>query len=142
MKQKKWWSFINFYYALKGILFLIRTERNALVYTIVSIAIFILGFILHLCFLEWSMMVLAMSLVWMAEAFNTAIELLADEISEEKRERLGKIKDVAAGAVLLVALGALGVGLFIFLPHFFPLFHSSFPIERKSFLQIFSAIFI
>ena len=54
----------------------------------------------------------------MAEALNTAVELLADEISEDHRERLGRAKDVAAGGVLLAALGALAVGVIVFLPHF------------------------
>ncbi|MFZ4116421.1 MAG: diacylglycerol kinase family protein [Chthoniobacterales bacterium] len=117
MKNKKWWSLINFYYAFQGILFLIKTERNPVIYIVVSLAVGVSGFFCHLSAMEWSALILAISFVWMAEALNTAVELLADEISEEKRERLGRAKDVAAGAVLLAALGALLVGALVFLPH-------------------------
>jgi diacylglycerol kinase (ATP) len=118
MKNKKFWSLVNFVYAFQGILFLIKTERNATIYLVVMAVMTWLGFYVHLNAHEWSALVLAMSLVWMGEALNTGIELLADEISEEKRERLGRAKDVAAGGVLLAALGAFVVGLIIFVPHF------------------------
>ncbi|KAB2643504.1 MAG: diacylglycerol kinase family protein [Verrucomicrobia bacterium] len=117
MKHKKLLSFINFLYAFEGILFLIKTERNPVIYLVVTILVTILGFFCHLSKIEWSIIVLATTTVWMAEALNTAVELLADEISEEKRERLGRAKDVAAGGVLFVALGAVIVGALIFLPH-------------------------
>lgn len=60
---------------------------------------------------------LAIALVWTAEAFNTALELLADEISEEHLERLGRAKDVAAGGVLVAAIIAAIIGSIAFLPH-------------------------
>lgn len=118
MKNKKFWSLVNFVYAFRGILFLIKTERNPSIYLVMTAVMAWLGFHVHLNAYEWSALVLAMSLVWMAEALNTAIELLADEISEKRRERLGRAKDVAAGGVLLAALGAFIVGLIVFLPHF------------------------
>ena len=110
-------SFINFLYAFQGILFLIKTERNPMIYLVVTFLVFLAGFFYHLSNIEWSIVVLSISAVWMAEALNTALELLSDEISEEKRERLGRAKDVAAGGVFLVALGAIIVGALIFLPH-------------------------
>lgn len=118
MKNKKLLSFINFLYAFQGIFFLIKTERNSIIYSVVSVLVGIFGFICHLGRMEWCALILAISFVWMAEAFNTAIELLADEISEERRERLGRAKDVAAGGVLLAALGALIVGILVFAPYF------------------------
>lgn len=117
MRNKKFWSLINFVYAFRGVLFLIKTERNATLYLIAMAVVGVLGFRVHLNATEWIAVVFAMSLVWMAEALNTAVELLADEISEEKRERLGRAKDVAAGGVLLAALGALVVGVIVFVPH-------------------------
>jgi diacylglycerol kinase len=59
-----------------------------------------------------------MGAVWAAEALNTAVEFLADEVSLEHRERIGKAKDVAAFGVLATALAALAVGSLVFLPHF------------------------
>lgn len=56
-------------------------------------------------------------LVWMAEALNTAIEFLADEVSQEWRARIGQAKDVAAFGVLVSALAAATIGLLVFVPH-------------------------
>ena len=117
MKNKKLLSFINFFYALEGIIFLIKTERNPVIYLVVTLTTILSGLFVSLSRIEWSVLILAMSIVWMAEALNTAVELVCDEVSEEKRERLRRAKDVAAGGVLIVALGALIVGILIFLPH-------------------------
>ena len=117
MKNKKLLSFINFFYALEGISFLIKNERNPVIYLVVTFVTILSGLFVSLSRIEWSVLILAMSIVWMAEALNTAVELVCDEVSEEKRERLRRAKDVAAGGVLIVALGALIVGILIFLPH-------------------------
>jgi diacylglycerol kinase len=66
---------------------------------------------------EWALLILAIGLVWAMEALNTAIELLADEISIEPRLRLGQAKDVAAFGVLAAAVAAMLIGLFVFIPH-------------------------
>src|SRR3990167_10616138 len=100
MKNKKLLSFVNILYAFRGIFFLIRTERNSLIYLVMMAVVSVLGFRCHLNSKEWIVIIFVTCLVWMAEAFNTAIELLADEISEEQRERLGRAKDVAAGGGL------------------------------------------
>jgi diacylglycerol kinase len=69
--------------------------------------------------LEWALLILAIGLVWAMEALNTAIELLADEISLEHRLLLGQAKDVAAFGVLAAAIAAVLIGLFVFIPHGF-----------------------
>jgi diacylglycerol kinase (ATP) len=66
---------------------------------------------------EWRWIVLAIALVWLAEAFNTAIERLSDAVTLERNENIGYAKDVAAGAVLAAAAFATIIGLTIFLPH-------------------------
>lgn len=116
-KHKKWMSFVNFAYAFQGVLFLIKTERNPIIYLAFMALLSVLGVHYHVTSHEWMALTIAMSLVWMAEALNTAIELLADEISEEQRERLGRAKDVAAGGVLLAAVGLAVVVILVFLPH-------------------------
>ena len=118
MKNKSYFSLRRFSYALSGISFLIKTERNPLIYLVVMAVVAAFGFYCGLSSQEWMALILAISFVWMAEALNTAVELLADEISEERRERLGRAKDVAAGGVLLAALGALAVGVIVFAPYF------------------------
>jgi len=75
-----------------------------------------LGFILHISSLEWLIIVLVIAGVFASEFFNSAIESLVDLCSPEFNEKAGRIKDIAAGAVLVTALGALVAGLIIFIP--------------------------
>jgi diacylglycerol kinase (ATP) len=75
------------------------------------------GLILGLSRLEWCAVVLACAAVWSAEALNTALELLADATTQEMHPLIGQAKDVAAGAVLVTAIGAAVVGLLVFGPH-------------------------
>ena len=117
MKNKKWWSLINFVHAFRGIFFLIKSERNPMIYLVVTGIVAIAAYHYHLDRIEWILLLIAIILVWTGEAFNTAIELLADEISEESRERLGRAKDVAAGGVLVAAIISAAIGLLVFLPH-------------------------
>lgn len=78
------------------------------------------GFACKVSLLEWALLVFAVGLVWLAEALNTAIEFLADEVSLEKRERIGKAKDLGAFGVLVSAIVSAVIGLIVFLPHFLP----------------------
>ena len=66
---------------------------------------------------EWRWVILAIGLVWLAEALNTAIERLANAITIEPNASIGYAKDVAAGAVLIAAIVASAIGLTIFMPH-------------------------
>jgi diacylglycerol kinase (ATP) len=70
---------------------------------------------------EWRWVILAIALVWLAEALNTAIERLADAVSLEPNENIGYAKDVAAGAVLAAAIFSVVIGLTIFVPRLMPL---------------------
>ena len=74
---------------------------------------------------EWRWIILAIALVWLAEALNTAIERLADAVTLEPNANIGYAKDVAAGAVLAAAIFALVMGLTIFIPHAVRLFVSA-----------------
>jgi diacylglycerol kinase (ATP) len=62
------------------------------------------------------LLALAMGMVWAAEALNTAIEYLSDHVCTEHHERIGRVKDLAAGGVLLAAIAAMVVGGIVFLP--------------------------
>ncbi len=74
------------------------------------------GFVAKLSRLEWCCIVLAIIGVWTAEGLNTAIEYVTDLASPEFSSLAGKAKDVAAGAVLVAAVGAVAVGLLVFGP--------------------------
>ena len=79
-----------------------------------------LGIIFRLSRFEWCWIVLAMMAVWTAEALNTAFEFLADVASPEFHPLVKHSKDVAAGAVLISAVGAVVIALLIFGPHLMP----------------------
>ena len=70
---------------------------------------------------EWRWVILAITIVWLAEAFNTAIERLADAVTIEPNENIGYAKDVAAGAVLSAAIAASVISLTVFVPRLAPL---------------------
>lgn len=106
----------SFAHAFQGGRHLLATQPNARIHLTVTVLVIVAGLWWHISASEWLALVLAVGAVWTAEALNTAIELLGDEINLEKRPRIGQAKDVAAFAVLAAAAAAFGVGLLIFLP--------------------------
>ena len=85
--------------------------------TVVAVITLALGLGLGLSHAEWCVVVLAMTLVWSAEAVNTAFEALCDVASPARHPLVERAKDIAAGAVLIAAAGAAVVGLLVFVPH-------------------------
>jgi diacylglycerol kinase (ATP) len=79
-----------------------------------------LGLVLRISVAEWCWIVLAVVAVWTAEALNTAFEFLTDVASPAFHPLAGKAKDVAAGAVLISAIGSVLIGLLVFGPHLWP----------------------
>jgi diacylglycerol kinase (ATP) len=106
----------SFSYAIKGILALLKTEHNARVHLVAAVLVVGLGIVLNVALWEWTMLVLAIGLVFMCEIFNSAIEYLADFVSPGYNELIGKAKDLAAGGVLIGSITALLIGCLIFLP--------------------------
>jgi len=104
-------------YALAGLRTLMRTQHNAWLHAGASVAVVAAGLYFGLTRAEWSWLVLAITAVWMAEAFNTALEFLADAAAPEFHPLIGQAKDVAAAAVLITALGALVIGVLVLGPH-------------------------
>jgi diacylglycerol kinase (ATP) len=107
----------SFRHAIHGIFVVIRTQPNAWIHLAATLAVLIAGKLLNVTRGEWLALVIAIGLVWTAEALNTAIEFLADEISLERRDRLGLAKDTGAAGVLLAAITAAIIGLIVFVPH-------------------------
>lgn len=106
----------SFVYAFRGIKLLLRNEHNAWIHSAAALTAVALGLWLSLSAMEWVAVALCIGAVLAAEAFNSAIEALADRVSPGYDEAIGRSKDLAAGGVLLTAIGALIVGLIIYLP--------------------------
>ncbi len=98
---------------------MLRSQHNAWIHAFATILVVLAGFYFQLAAAEWCWIVLAMTSVWTAEALNTAFELLCDATTQEFHPLIGRAKDVAAGAVLLTAIGAAIVGMLIFWPRIY-----------------------
>lgn len=107
----------SFVYAGRGIRTMIWSQHNARVHAAATLAVVSVGLAAGLGRLEWFVLVLAIVAVWTAEALNTAFELLCDVTSPEFHPLVEKAKDVAAGAVLITALGATTIGMLVFAPY-------------------------
>ena len=115
----------SFRFAARGVREMIRAGGNARIHFAATIAVIIAGVVLKVTAGEWSALVLAIGLVWAAEGLNTAIEILANRISREHDELIGRAKDAAAGAVLLAAIAAAIVGLLVLGPRVWALIFGS-----------------
>ena len=105
-------------YALQGLVDLVKSQPNARIHLAASVAVTFAGFYFGITKAEWLAVVLCMAFVISMEAVNTALEYLTDLVSPEHHPLAGKVKDVAAAAVLIAAIGAVVVGLIVFVPHF------------------------
>ena len=105
-------------FALKGAYKLITTEHSVMVQFSIAILLTIAGFYFAISREEWMMQILAFGLVLGIESLNTAVEKIADFIHPEFHNRIGFIKDIAAGAVMFAAAAAIAVGLLIYVPKF------------------------
>ncbi len=106
----------SFRYAFRGVQQFIKNEHNVWIHLIIAILVVIAGLFFSLTITEWTIVIIAIAMVLAAEAFNTAIEVLVDFISPDYHKKAGKIKDIAAGAVLITAIASAIVGFLIFIP--------------------------
>jgi diacylglycerol kinase (ATP) len=104
-------------FALQGVVFLLRSQPNARIHLLASALVCAAGAYFRLSRTEWLGIVVAIVLVWSAEAFNTALEELADALHPDPHPGIGRAKDVAAAAVLIAAVGAAAIGMLVFIPH-------------------------
>lgn len=114
---------LSFRYAFQGIADLLRSQPNARIHLAAAIFAIGAGFYWHINRMEWALIILCITLVIALEAINTALEYLTDLVSPGAHPLAGKVKDVAAAAVLIAAIGAVLVGLLIFLPKMSVQFH-------------------
>lgn len=106
----------SFRYGFKGIAWLVESENNARFHLLASVIVLLLGLYFRISTTEWAIVLTQVGLVWSAEALNTAIEKLCDFVSPQHHETIGKVKDLAAGGVLIVSIVAAIIGLIVFLP--------------------------
>jgi diacylglycerol kinase (ATP) len=106
----------SFRHAFRGVRRLLATQHNAWIHAAATATVLGLGIFLGVGRPEWVALLVAVAMVWVAEAFNTAIEHLCDRVSPEFDPLLGHAKDVAAGGVLVAAGVAAGIGLLVLGP--------------------------
>jgi diacylglycerol kinase (ATP) len=96
---------------------MISSQHNAWIHAIATITVVIVGLYFGLTKAEWCWIILAVISVWTSEALNTAFEFLTDVASPEFHPVAGKAKDVAAGAVLISAIGSVLIGVIVLGPY-------------------------
>ena len=106
----------SFACAFRGIAALLKSEVHARIHLTATMAVIALGWWCEITRNEWIAVALAIGLVWVAEALNTAIEYVADLAHPDEHPEVKKLKDLAAAAVLFASIIALIVGLLIFWP--------------------------
>jgi len=104
-------------YAVQGVRVMMASQQNAWIHAVATVMVGVLGVSVGLSTADWCWIVLAVVAVWTAEALNTAFEFLTDVASPAFHPLAGKAKDVAAGAVLITAIGSVLIGLLVFGPH-------------------------
>jgi diacylglycerol kinase (ATP) len=106
-------------FALKGAIYLLKTEASIKVQFVIAIIITLLGFYFNISKTEWIAQILAIGMVMSIEGINTAIEEVADFIHPENHKKIGLIKDISAGAVFIASFFSISIGLIIYIPRFF-----------------------
>ncbi len=109
-------------HAVAGIRMMLATQHNAWIHAAATLVVITLGALLGVSRAEWCWLILALMAVWTAEGVNTAFELLADVVSPEFHPLVKQAKDVAAGAVLISAVGSAAIGVVVFAPRLAALF--------------------
>ncbi|TCG10849.1 diacylglycerol kinase family protein [Mycoplasma todarodis] len=113
----------KFLYALIGLWVTVKEEKSLLTHMLITAVVIGLGIWVKLSLTHWAILVITISIVMGFEVLNTAMEALVDMISFQYNLKVKKVKDIAAGATLLVAIAAIVVGMLIFIPEFKDIAH-------------------
>ncbi|MFO7620165.1 MAG: diacylglycerol kinase family protein [Bacteroidales bacterium] len=119
MKSEKFSArsrFGSFRFASKGLLTLLKYEHNSRIHLLAALAVIAAGIVLKISMPEWCLIIIVTGLVFMAELLNTALEEMSDVIDPEWNEKIRKVKDYAAAAVLISSIVSAVVGGLIFIP--------------------------
>ncbi|WP_025683263.1 diacylglycerol kinase family protein [Paenibacillus maysiensis] len=112
MRRQPWR--MTFRYAAEGVMYALRTQVNMRIHVVVALLVIVAGLTLHISRLDWLFVCVAIAIVIAAELFNTAVEAAVDLISPDIHPLAKAAKDTAAGAVLLAAVFAVIIGIFVF----------------------------
>ncbi|MGG4217411.1 diacylglycerol kinase family protein [Paenibacillus jamilae] len=112
MRRQPWR--MTFRYAAEGVIYALRTQVNMRIHVVVALLVIVAGLILHISRLDWLFVCMAIAIVMVAELINTAVEAAVDLISPDIHPLAKAAKDTAAGAVLLAAVFAVIIGIFVF----------------------------
>lgn len=106
----------SFGYAFHGIFLLVTQEANTWIHCFAAVCVIVAGFFFDISVTEWMAVIFAIGMVLAAEAVNSAVEALADRVTQEYDEAIKRTKDLASGAVLILAIAAAIIGCIIFIP--------------------------
>ncbi len=106
-------------FAIRGAILLIRTEASIKIQVGIGLIITAAGFYYEISATEWMIQLFAIALVLGIEGINTAVEKLSDFVQPEFDKKIGLIKDISAGAVMLVSIVASIIGCIIYFPKIF-----------------------
>lgn len=106
----------SFRHAFRGIKDILVTEHNAWVHAIFTVIVLGLSILLRISFTEFVLIIVVITLVWVAEAFNTVLEIVVNMVTPRYSKVAKRAKDIAAGAVLVAACGAAIVGILVLGP--------------------------
>jgi diacylglycerol kinase (ATP) len=109
----------SFAFAISGILLAVKTQANMRIHVAISAAVILAAWYFQLSKTDWLWLIVSIILVLSAELLNSAFEYVCDVISPQHNASVGRAKDIAAGAVLVVACGAALIGLLVFLPYIY-----------------------
>lgn len=113
----------SFGYAFEGILHAFSNNRNLRIHFFAALVVILAGIFFHLTSLEMGILGVIILLVIVGEMINTAIEEMVNLITSEHRKEAKIAKDVAAGMVLIAAIGSVIIGFLIFIPYVLRLFY-------------------
>ena len=106
----------SFKYAFEGIATFFKSQTHPKIHLTAAILVTLCGIYFKISETEWMVLIITIIIVIVSEAFNSAIELLCDKVSEEYHPKIKQVKDISAGAVLMAAIASIIIGVIIFLP--------------------------
>ena len=114
MKSSSFWASLR--YAISGVVYALFSQRNMKIHLIATILVVIAGLFFGLNRVEWALITLTITAVWAAEILNSSVDEIVDLVSPQFDVRAGRAKNMGAGAVLTTAVGAVIIGILIFVP--------------------------